>query len=343
MMTYQIRKRIYRIDDPNGLKFPNEVEISFEMRPLQAFGMEPGNGRTAVQSVAAHATFDANTGWHTIESRQPLKPLDVTIEESDVRKVEIRGNMLKVTAPANSLEDLNDLLQSIFIGYPILLSIEFGDPVVITRVDGKVGGTPFRWELTDWRMEFDITTQKHQERKAADSWFRFNVISEPTRRRLMAALHYFHVAIRLARVGISPWEFMSEAILNFSKVLEALFPPHGDGRSIDAARSGLKQLGYTEEELERDFIPAIALRNGIDVGHVHLSVFTHTQLRVLHDYTENAENRFRELLRRALNKVQDGSYTIIPYTDFKATPELIRVIDRIEKHLRDEGKATDDQ
>jgi len=265
MMTYQIRKRIYRIDDPNGLKFPNEVEISFEMRPLQAFGMEPGNGRTAVQSVAAHATFDANTGWHTIESRQPLKPLDVTIEESDVRKVEIRGNMLKVTAPANSLEDLNDLLQSIFIGYPILLSIEFGDPVVITRVDGKVGGTPFRWELTDWRMEFDITTQKHQERKAADSWFRFNVISEPTRRRLMAALHYFHVAIRLARVGISPWEFMSEAILNFSKVLEALFPPHGDGRSIDAARSGLKQLGYTEEELERDFIPAIALRNGIDV------------------------------------------------------------------------------
>lgn len=343
MLTYQIRKRIYRIDDPNGLKFPNEVEINFELRPLQAFGMEPGNGRTAVQATEANAVFDANTGWHNIESRQPLKPLDVTIEEADVRKVEIRGNILKVTTHAKSLEDLDDLLQSIFIGYPILLSVEFGDPVVITRVYGKVGGTPFRWELTDWMMQFDITTQEQQERKAADSWFRFNVISEPTRRRLIAALHYFHVAIRLTRAGISPWEFMSEAILNFSKVLEALFPPQGDGKSIDAARSGLKELGYTEEEIERDFIPAIALRNGLDVGHVHLSIFTHTQLRVLHDYTENAEHRFRELLRRILDRVQEGSYAVTPHTDFKTSPDLIRIIDRIEKHLRDKRKTTGDQ
>jgi len=240
------------------------------------------------------------------------------------------------------MEELDDLLQSIFIGYPILLSVEFGDPVVITRVHGKVGGKPFRWELTDWKMQFDITTQEEQERKAVDSWFRFNVIREPTRRRLIAALTYFHAAIRLTRAGVSPWEFMSEAILNLSKVLEALFPHPGDMGSIDAARNGLRELGYTEEEIERDFIPAIALRNGIDVGHVHLPVFTHTQLRVLHDYTESAELKFRELLRRILTKVQDGSYAISPYTDFKASPDLIRIIDKIEKHLRNEGKATED-
>jgi hypothetical protein len=283
--------------------------------------------------------FDANTGWHSIESRQPLKPLDVTIEETDGRKVEIRGDMLKVTTRASSLEDLDGLLQSIFLGYPMLLSIEFGDPVVITRVDGKVGETPFRWELTDWRMKFDITTQEQQERRVAASWERFDIISDPTRRRLIAALHYFHVAIRLTRVGISPWEFMSESILNFSKVLEALFPPHGNGGSIDAARTGLKLLGYTEEEIERDFIPAIALRNGIDVGHVHLSIFTHTQLRILHDYTENVEHKFRELLRRTLNKVQDGSYTIVPFTNLKPSPDLVHIINTIKKNLRDEGKA----
>ncbi len=102
MQTYQIRKRIYRVDDPNGFEFPNELEIVFELRPLQAFGMEAGNGRTAVQHTEASAIFDANTGWHSIESKHPLKPLEVTIEEAAVRKVEIRGNILKVTTRAKS-------------------------------------------------------------------------------------------------------------------------------------------------------------------------------------------------------------------------------------------------
>ena len=61
-----------------------------------------------------------------------------------------------------------------------------------------------------------------------------------------------------------------------------LFPPSGDGQTRDAARRGLTNLNYSAKEIERDFLPAMALRNAIDVGHVDLSLFTRPQLNALH-------------------------------------------------------------
>lgn len=343
MMTYQVRKRTYRVDNPNGMTFPNLAELDFEMMPLQPFGVEPGNGRTTIESVPSRLVLDLNTGWHTIESSQPLTPLNVTIDGHGLPQVEIRGNRLKAITHVSSLAQLDDQLQTIYFGYPILLSIEFGDPVTITKVYGKVGSTAFWWELTGWNMPVSATTQELQEQKAVDSWHRLSIISEPTRRRLIAALHYFHVAVRLTRVGTTPWEFMGEAILNYSKVLEALFPSEGQSQSIDSARRGLRELDYTEHEIERDFVPAISLRNEVDVGHVHLSVFSRTQLQVLHDYTGATEHTFRGLLQRVANKVQEGSYSIAPYTNAEASPRLINIVDRIAMNLKDEGKSTEEQ
>ena len=59
---------------------------------------------------------------------------------------------------------------------------------------------------------------------------------------------------------------------------------------MDAARGGLEKLGYSGEEIEREFLPAMALRNEIDVGHVDLSIYTRRQLNALHRYTEVAES-----------------------------------------------------
>jgi hypothetical protein len=54
---------------------------------------------------------------------------------------------------------------------------------------------------------------------------RFTVISAANRRRLVAALFYFHVACRVKREGQIPGEFLAEALLNFHKVLEVLYGP----------------------------------------------------------------------------------------------------------------------
>lgn len=332
MLTYQVRSRIYRLDLGKKFIFPSDVELVFHFKPLQPFGKEPGGGRTAVKDVGATALFDANTGRHWIEAKNPLKPLEVIIEEP-IRRIGMHGNELHIQARFESLGDVNEIVQSLFFAFPILLNIEFADPPYVERVSGSVGDVPFRWELDGWRMDYQITTQKLQEQRIASSWERLNVLSNPGNRRVVAALHYFHVASRLCRVGNSPWEFMSEVILNLSKVLEVLFPPTiGNGKTLQAARIGLKDLGYSEVDIERYFIPSMALRNNIDSAHVDLSIFTREQLKILHAYTEEAENAFREMLKRLVSETQSDNYKPIQYGNPNRRRETEKIIDRIAKH-----------
>ena len=95
MFTYQLRPRVFRIENGASLPFPNSAEILIVLGPLQPFGSEAGGGHTTVQSTGAQVEFNANTGEHFIVSKSPLSPLDVTIEEPD-RRWELRGNELRL-------------------------------------------------------------------------------------------------------------------------------------------------------------------------------------------------------------------------------------------------------
>lgn len=332
MLTYQVRPRIYRLEEGKKFSFPNDAELIFYLQPLQPFGKEPGGGRTAVRDVGASVLFDANTGRHWIQSKNPLKPLEVMIEEP-IRRIDVRGNELHVQARFESLSEMDEIVQSLFFAFPILLNIEFADPPFVERVAGTVGDVPFRWELDGWRMEFQITTQELQEQRVASSWELLNVVSNPYNRRVVAALHYFHVSCRLCRAGNFPWEFMSEVIINLSKVLEVLFPPrNSDGKTLDSARSGLADLKYKSKEIERNFVPAMTLRNNIDSAHVDLSIFTREQLRILHAYTEVAETAFRELLKRVLRGIETKRYTPAQYDEPHRRQAAEKIIDRIAQH-----------
>lgn len=224
---------------------------------------------------------------------------------------------------------MTKLIWSVYFGFPLLLNIEFFDPPIIERVDGCIGSVNFRWELADWNLQFQTTTQYKQETNVANSWSRFYIITLPERRRLLAALHYFHVASRIARRGQTAGEFLPEVLLNLAKTLEVLFPPTGDGNTRDAVRSFLEKLGYSESQIEGDFIPAMALRNEIDVGHVEFGVFTMDQLTVLHSYTERAELAFRDMLKRVVARVESGEFEIEPYKLKRPSPQAANIIERL--------------
>jgi hypothetical protein len=333
MLTYRVRKRVFRVKGEQRPEFPAHFDVTFEMAPGQPFGTEAGGGKTAVRAVAAMVQFNANTGHHYIESSDPLKPLDVSIAEPE-RTITLRGSTLTVSATFATEVELAELVSSIYYGLPILLNVEFADPPIVQSVTAQTGDTLLRWELTDWKMPFTTTTQDEQEEAFVRSYDRFSLISAVHRRRLVAALHYFHVACRLNRVGAVPGEFLAEVILNLAKVLEALYPPPGDAETIDAARRGLSELGFRDTEIERDFVPAIALRNQIDVGHVHLSVFSREQLRLLHAYATRAEDTFRKLMVRVLTRIADGSFDVPEYTDLSPDRDAIRVIERLAEHTK---------
>jgi hypothetical protein len=140
MFTYQVRERYYKISIGQQFRFPNDFESLFILQPLQPFGVTSGGGRTIVRAKPAFILYNANTGHHTAESKEPLQPLDAVVVEESVRRVEFKGNEFRITGRAETLNEMDDTISSIFFVLPILLNVEMADPPVIERVEGKVGG-----------------------------------------------------------------------------------------------------------------------------------------------------------------------------------------------------------
>ena len=328
MFTYQVRPRIFRHESGESLDFPAKCSVRFHLQPEQPFGTRPDGGRTFVRAVAASVRFNANSGAHLIESKEPLSPLDVTLNEPN-RSIILAGTVLTVTQHCETLKDLEEDIYSVYFSVPMLLNIVFADPPFIERVDGVVGSSNFRWELLDWYATFRSTTQQEQEERFAQTWERMDIVAKPGRRRLLAALHYFHTACRLARAGATAGEFVAEVLLNLSKSLEVLFPPDGDGRTRDAVRAGLRNLGIDNRKIECDFIPAMALRNEIDVGHVELGLFTMDQLKTIHGFTERAENAFRDMFQCLFERIESGKTEVAQHGLGPPRKEALQIIDRL--------------
>lgn len=131
----------------------------FYLQPLQPFGVKADGGRTAVRDVGASAFFDANTGEHSVEPKKPLSPLEVIIG-SPSRHINLRGNVLSASQQMDSVHKLAELVEGLYLAIPVLLNLPFADPPYVERVDGTVGASPWRWELSEWRMEFRTTNSR---------------------------------------------------------------------------------------------------------------------------------------------------------------------------------------
>lgn len=277
-----------------------------------------------MQSKPASVFFDASAGRHYVQCKEPLAPLEVIIEAPD-RKTILNGNQITIWQQCADLAQLDQLLTSLYFGMPILLAIELADPPTIERIGGRIGDVPFTWELVDWRVELDITTQERQEQRFVTACVRFGVVSPSSRRRLLAALRYFYIACRLRREEKAPGEFLAEALLNLSEVLEVLF-----GRGRDAVRIALR---FADDQIERDFIPAMVLRNEIDVGYPSLALFTSTQLETLHRFADRSERVFRDFLVRLLDAVAAGRTEIPEYNLGPADANARNIIDKLSAQL----------
>lgn len=327
MLTYRVRPRILKFDAGTKIVVPALTEVTFQFAPGQAFGVEAGGGRPAVRAVAATVMLNARTGQYTVESAQPLAPLQLLVDDSDVR-LSVLGNKLTVAKTVTSKKELLSLIEAIYFVLPLLLAPEFADPPVIENVDGTVAGARFGWNLQQWKAEFLTTSQEKQTERLCNAWHRLLKIISSDNRRLIAALSYYHVASCLERVSASPGEFLAESLLNYCKVLEVLFSD-----SIDAVRKHVRAFGFADDEVERDFIPAMVLRSKIDVAHVSLTLFTDSQLTTLHRYADRAGSSFRTLLSRLLARLDDGTLVLPDHILHGADAEAAAIIDRMAQAL----------
>ena len=93
-------------------------------------------------------------------------------------------------------------------------------------------------------------------------------------------------------------------------------------------------LGFEELEIEALYVPALALRNAVDVAHPTLAGYSDAELATLQRYADFAEEAFRKLLIRVFDCIDKGELNLKPPSD-KATPsDTRRIIERIGDNLR---------
>ena len=301
MLSYRLQKRHFVLVGGRAT-FPNTVRIEMRLAPATPFGGSVGGGRTTTRAVGARMFFNANNGRTTITSASAFDAVDLTIHHDDMTFT-VKGDLLSLLVTnCASLEDVAQLVESVYHLFPALANVEFGDPPTVLHVSGLIGTVQFRWELFELQGEAAPTTKEQQEERLARAWDWMLLFGGGRNRRLAVALHYFHVASRLLAAGDSPWEFMGEVVLNFTKTLQALF-----GHLGDDVRIGLRAVGYLPDEIEH-FITVMGLRDQIDSGHIMLSLMDEEQARSLYAFVQGRELRFKALLERVLAAAVQGTY-----------------------------------
>jgi len=334
MLSYQLRPRGCKWENAVVPDFPSQGVVRLRLVPQSPFGGVMGASRTIQVGSSGKMTWDAKTGRTSAEADTELEEVDVliTYEKGD-QEVRFHANQLMYATTFETRKELEAALEFLTYIMPAVLNVDFIDSPMVESTAGEVGGEPFLWQLLRGDQKVDAVTTEIQEERLARAWDRALLFSGDANRRLLAALHYFQTACRLERSGHTPWEFTAEVILNYTKVLESLFPPGGGTESMDASRDGLAALGYNTDEIETMFIPAWVLRSKLDVAHVSLAIFKVVQLQIVHSYCEKAEDFFRDLLGRVLDGTADGSHEVAPYEDSSPDAETVASIERIGRSL----------
>lgn len=335
MLTYQLQKRYFRImEKGKAFSFPNTVELEIFLEPTEMFGVGDKLTKTNLFGYDAEILIDPDTGKSGIVPNHLFEPIEAIVELTNQNmRLEMHGNKLYAKCECKDLDHLNSFVIALHYIFPILLSIEFLEPNIVKHTEGRVGGVPFRWELDTLKSEIDTTTKERQEQLIIDSFERLSFICNQDNRRLAAAFYYFYVAKRLKEAGNSPYEFMSEIILNYCKVLEILFV-HSDS-SMNDVRTELKKFGYDLKEINVKFIPIMILRNYFDVGHVSIEMFNQNQLSILYKYLDFTEIDFRDLLKTVMNKVKAGSYQLKRDLDLKPNKEKQKKMEKLIESFKE--------
>jgi hypothetical protein len=336
MLTYSARPRgLYKEPINAEIEFPCIVNLAFKFEPGRTFGGEGSLGRTVPLGAKARLGMDFCRGETTVDSDMFLEPIEVELKLND-GVIVFEGATMRITFEAESREALESVLETYYYCIPALLSIDLIDTPIVTEVQGTAGGVSFCWGILDSSPhKVDVVTKQIQEERIITAFNRLKLFDENKtlqNLRLLAATQYFYLACRLNRTTTKLWEFLSESILNEAKILETLFPAPPE-KTIDYARFGLKSLGFSDLEIEALFIPALALRNSIDIGHPMLTVLSTGDAKILYRYTDQAEDAFRTLLQRVFQGVETGAFIPQPVENVSPSSETRRVIRRIAENL----------
>ena len=334
MLYQRLRKRSFKIVRGPIASFPCDAVVLFKLLPPWPFGTKNGDGLSRTASSTPrngrrHGQLRANRhrGRTWCESETPLTPLQLNVTIEGV-ELTLNGDVLITKLRTESPAQLERAISRLYYWLPVFLNLDFGDPPAVEAVSVICNGSQAAWVVNPATGTIFMTDQERQQELVREALVLCLDDSKTLVVRLLTALEYFYAASRLITLGETPGEFLSEAVLNFAKILEALFP--GDP-TADAARKGLKGLGYKDEEIEWNFIRAIYLRNSLGVGHARLSALSPDDLQVVHEYADSAEGYFRELVKRVMALAKEERDFLQHETDASSMKDLQRLVSTMKE------------
>jgi hypothetical protein len=335
MLAFAAKPRILRIRDGHTITIPSEVTLTLTLSPPWLFGAGVEGSQFVVGgSTGVSIFFNANNGrWHLSGGTQP-PPLRASCDDINGLQIRINGNVASATFWATTVEDIVGNADWLLYGLPAMLNTQLQHPCVVERLVGKTPQGEFGYEVVDIKFHVDIVTEQGQNELAADALRLLSFLDENDHRRLLAGLIYFYRATRLLASGNTRWEFMAEAVLNLTKSLESIFPPAGDGKTRGAVRRGLVGLGFSTDEIETWFLPALALRDSFDVAHVKLAILSRDQIETLTLYVESAVKHFRRLFQLVAQSARVNRSSVPPYVPDQTDTASLRVITQIADRLK---------
>src|ERR1700686_3099957 len=328
MMPSHLRPRCLILETPGQLTFPGTAALHLRFQPDPSFGGHEVPGSIVSTKGKARVEWNANTGTHRVIPEVPLDPVQLSVTNGET-EIRISGTDTTVASYCQARGDLLNVLAAFGIIWPLVLSVQFNDPPQLAQIGGEFNGVSFNWQYETGSNVFFAVDEAQRDRLANGALEYLGVRDIVENPRIIAALHYFRTACRLARVGAATWEFTAEIVLNFAKILEVLFPPS----TRDAVREGLGALGVAGADQERLFLPSMALRANLDVAHVSLTQLSFEQLRPVHRYLDDAETAFRNMLQRLLLGLKNGTTPPPKYQDEGPGEQLLTVLDRIRKEF----------
>jgi len=323
MYTYQIQDRYFVIRENSDFEFPSETTIIAYLEPCNNFG----KGKNKIDFFLSNQKFDILidhlSGRFYYKPNKRLAQLKRKFQ-LDGTTFEINKNELRLDFICEHAREFDIVFNLIYYGIPLFLNVSFPFPVYIKRILGRVGKTEFRWNLKRFKYytkEYSVEDLLNDVQKSFEY---VNIFKNGMNRRYAAAMFYFKVARRLQYSGHMYNEYMSEIVLNYTKILNSLF-----GESRDDVRDGLKVLGYNENDIEMKFIPYMILRNEFDVGHISLSVLKENELHSLYEYLEFGAEDFRNLLVNVRNKLIDGSFKFVTDLSLNLDKNQQKILDKL--------------
>jgi hypothetical protein len=323
LFTYLRQPRRLRIIGDKTPTFPSPVAITFQLAPGQVFGANEGPIRAVRLGSAYQMEWNANTDRSHSYPQPGFTRLQLKLPALG-GAFEVDGDKVTFRIDVTTSDQLVRYLQLLTFALPASLSALLPEPVYITSIDGAIGDVGFRVEHTQSTTPVIVLDDDKLAERVSTALSQVELLSQESGMRLLAATRYIHTAGRLLAAGYSPWEFMAEALLNYSKSLEVLF---GDSR--DDQRAGMRSLALAETDIEARFIPVTLLRDFLDVGHPKLALVDGSRLKGLYLFLVGLEVDFHDLLAKVRNAMTSGTWTPPLVTSTVLKPADLKTLDRI--------------